>query len=108
VQAPSEALPAEIGWLPSTHSKQQQQQQHPSAKQQPQQQQQLPAKQSSKQQQQQQQQQQPGSGGSIKQHQVICNSELALKEVIGSGAEGKVSLLGVTRCGYMSHNMLLI
>jgi hypothetical protein len=31
---------------------------------------------------------QPGEG--IKLHHVICNSELVLKEVIGSGAEGKV------------------
>jgi hypothetical protein len=58
----------------------------------PPQQQQLQAKQSAKQ----QQQQLPVSGGSIKQHQVICNSELALKEVIGSGAEGKVRLVIVT------------
>jgi hypothetical protein len=61
VQAGSEALPAEIGWLPPAHSKQQQQQQQ-------------------------------GGGESIKQHQVICNSDLALKEVIGSGAEGKVRI----------------
>jgi hypothetical protein len=31
---------------------------------------------------------QPGEG--IKLHHVICPSELVLKEVIGSGAEGKV------------------
>lgn len=36
-----------------------------------------------------QQQQQPEQGA-IKLHHVICSSELLLKEVIGSGAEGKV------------------
>jgi hypothetical protein len=86
VQKGSEALPAEIGWLPLTKSKQQQLQQ-PHKQQLQQQQQQSLEKQTSKQQ---QQQQQAGSSSSIKLHQVICGSELTLKEVIGSGAEGKV------------------
>jgi hypothetical protein len=48
----------------------------------------------------------PGEG--IKLHHVICNSELVLKEVIGSGAEGKVGWLAGMLAGYACRAVLLM